>query len=122
MSDPEEDIFNHVRTAVTDPEKIRRNDPGHPDVCNVYAYHKKFNSDEEPQIRKDCSSGVLGCVDCKKNCAKKIADYFAPLREKRAYYLDHISEVDEIIDTGIIRARAVAQETMQAVYSAMKMG
>ena len=122
MSDPEENIFSHVRTAVTDPEKIRRNDPGHPDVCNVYAYHKKFNSKEEPQIRKDCSSGVLGCVDCKKNCAQKIANYFAPLREKRAYYLDHIQEVDEIIDAGIVKARAVAQETMQAVYSVMKMG
>ncbi len=122
ISDSEEDIFKAVRTAVTDPEKIRRNDPGHPDICNVYAYHKKFNSTEVPQIREDCISGILGCVDCKKNCASKIADFFAPLREKRAYYLKNLNEVDDIIDSGIKKARSVAQETMHDVYSAMKMG
>jgi tryptophanyl-tRNA synthetase len=122
MSDTQEDIFKAVRTAITDPEKIRRNDPGHPDICNVYAYHKKFNPAEEPLIRKDCISGVLGCVDCKKNCARKISDFFAPLREKRAYYLAHPDEVDALVDKGIKKARKVAQETMHDVYKAMKMG
>jgi tryptophanyl-tRNA synthetase len=122
MSSSEEDIFKSVRTAVTDPEKVRRNDPGHPEICNVYAYHKKFNPEEVPQITKDCTSGALGCVDCKKNCAKKIADFFAPLREKRAYFLNNPDEVDDIIAKGINKAQAMAQETMHDVYSAMKMG
>jgi tryptophanyl-tRNA synthetase len=122
MSDSHEDIFKAVRTAITDPEKIRLHDPGHPDICNVYAYHKKFNPSEEPQIRQDCISGALGCVDCKKNCAAKIADFFAPLREKRTYYLAHPDEVDAVIDAGIKKARTVAQGTMQDVYHAMKMG
>lgn len=122
MSDSEEDIFKNVRTAVTDPEKVRRNDSGHPDICNVYAYHKKFNSAKEPQIRQDCMSGVLGCVDCKKNCASKLAGYFELHREKRAYYIDHPAEVDEIIEEGIRKARIIAQETMNDVHKTMKMG
>jgi tryptophanyl-tRNA synthetase len=122
MSDPEAEIYEKVKTAVTDPQKVRRKDPGHPDICNVYWYHKKFNQVEEPQIRQDCISGALGCVDCKKNCAKKIADYFAPHREKRAYYESHRNEVTEIVQTGIQKARQVAQLTMDGVHRAMKMG
>jgi len=122
MSDPEEEIYNKVRTAITDPKKVRRNDPGHPDVCNVYWFHKKFNPDEIPIIQQDCTSGKLGCVDCKKNCATKIAAYFEPHREKRNYYEKNLKEVDEIIETGINKAQTVASETMADVYAAMSMG
>ena len=122
MSDPEEKIYQKVRTAITDPQKVRRNDPGHPDICNVYWFHKKFNPEEVPQIRKDCESGVLGCVDCKKNCSIKIAQYFAPSRDKRAYYENNLNEVDDIIDAGIKRAREEAAATMADVYNVMKMG
>jgi tryptophanyl-tRNA synthetase len=122
MSDTEEDIFKSVRTAITDPEKVRRNDPGHPEICNVFAYHQKFNSEEVPQIEADCKSGVLGCVDCKKNCAIKIADFFAPLRERREYYINHLTEVEEIIENGNNTARKVAESTMDDVHKAMKMG
>jgi len=122
MSDPEEKIYQKVRTAITDPQKVRRNDPGHPDICNVYWFHKKFNPEEVPQIRKDCESGVLGCVDCKKNCSIKIAKYFAPIRDKRAYYENNLNEVDDIIDAGIKRAREEAAATMADVYNVMKMG
>jgi tryptophanyl-tRNA synthetase len=122
MSDSEEEIFKSVRTAVTDPEKVRRNDPGHPDICNVFAYHQKFNSKEVSQIEEDCKSGVLGCVDCKKNCATKIANFFEPHREKREYYLSHLSEVEDIIENGNSEAQRVAQTTMADVHTAMKMG
>ena len=122
MSDDEEQIFNKVRTAITDPEKIRRNDPGHPEICNVFAFHKKFNNAEINTIENDCKSGALGCVDCKKNCANKIAKFFEPNREKRNYYENHLNEVHEIIDSGIKKAKAVAKETMQDVANAMKMG
>ncbi len=122
MSDTEEDIFKSVRTAITDPEKVRRNDPGHPEICNVFAYHQKFNSGEVPQIEADCKSGALGCVDCKKNCAKKIAEFFAPHRERREYYITHLSEVKEIIENGNTAARKVAESTMDDVHQAMRMG
>ncbi|MFC2088022.1 tryptophan--tRNA ligase [Calditrichota bacterium] len=122
MSDSENDIFAKVRTAITDPQKVRRNDPGHPEICNVYAFHQKFNSGEIPQIKEDCQSGILGCVDCKKNCAKKIADFFASHREKRNYYESHQKQVAEILDYGIKKAKTVARQTMNDVYQAMKMG
>ena len=122
MSDSEEDIYKSVRTAITDPEKIRRNDPGHPEICNVFAYHQKFNMNEVPQIEEDCKSGKLGCVDCKKNCASKIAKFFESHREKREYYLNHLSEVKEIIEHGNNEAHRVAKTTMDDVHTAMKIG
>ncbi len=122
ISDPPEEIAKKVRQAITDPQKVRKGDPGRPDVCNVFKYHQKFNPQEEEQIRKDCESGALGCVACKQNCAQKIADYFAPLREKRVYYENHLDEVWDILDTGTKKAKAVAQKTMEDVHKAMKMG
>ncbi|MFQ5631566.1 MAG: tryptophan--tRNA ligase, partial [bacterium] len=122
MSDAEDEIAAKVRKAVTDPQKVRRGDPGRPDVCTVFTYHKKFNTAETPEIREGCESGALGCVDCKKNCAAKIAAFFAPIREKRAYYEAHPNEVDEIINNGEQRARTEARQTMQEVREAMKFG
>jgi tryptophanyl-tRNA synthetase len=122
MSDPEDEIRKKVRTAITDPMKLRRNDPGNPDICNVFAFHNKFNPDEIPEIREGCETGALGCVDCKNNCASKIAAYFEPHREKRAYYENNKDEVKQIIESGIGKAKKIAQTTMDEVYSAMKMG
>ena len=122
MADSEQEIYQKVKTAITDPQKVRRNDPGHPDICNVYWFHKKFNQKEEPQIREDCIKGILGCVDCKKNCAKKIAVYFQAHRDKRAYYEKNPKIVKEILMNGIKRARKEAHNTMSIVYNAMKIG
>lgn len=122
LSDPPEDIQKKVRRAVTDPQKVRRNDPGHPDVCTVFTYHKKFNPGEIDEIRAGCESGALGCVDCKANCTAKIADYFAPMREKRAYYEAHPDEVRDILHAGEERARAEAAATMAEVRHAMQLG
>ncbi len=122
ISDPPEDIAKKVRMAVTDPQKVRKGDPGRPDVCNVFKYHQKFNPQEELQIRKDCESGVLGCVACKQNCARKIADFFAPFREKRVYYENHLDEIHDVLNEGTKKAKAVAQKTMDEVHKAMKMG
>jgi len=122
MSDPPEEINKKVRTAITDPQKVRRNDPGRPDVCNVFTYHQKFNADEIPEIRKGCESGALGCVDCKNNCATKVSNFFEPIREKRAHYEKNLEEVKEILDTGIKKANNIAGETMNDVHSAMNMG
>ncbi len=122
LSDNEEEIFKKVRTAVTDPQKVRRNDPGHPDVCNVFTYHQKFNPDEVDEIREGCESGALGCVACKQNCAKKIADFFEPNREKRAWYESHPDDVQDILNNGIQKANEVATQTMDEVHKAMQMG
>jgi tryptophanyl-tRNA synthetase len=122
ISDPPEEIAKKVRTAITDPQKVRKGDPGHPDVCNVFKYHQKFNPDEVEQIRTDCESGALGCVACKQRAAQKIAEYFEPFREKRAYYENQLDDVQDVINEGTKKAKAVAQQTMDDVHKAMKMG
>jgi len=120
LSDGPDAIWEAVRKAVTDTQKIRKNDPGRPDVCTIFTYHNVFNTDETPEIRRDCESGALGCVDCKKNCAAKIAAYFAPHREKRAALSDAM--IMDILADGETRARKEAQETMKRVRDAMKLG
>ncbi|MCB2213357.1 tryptophan--tRNA ligase [bacterium] len=120
LSDGEEETGKRIMTMVTDPQKVRRNDPGRPEVCNVFTYHQKFNPDEVPQIDADCRSGALGCVACKKNCAAKLNDYLRPMRERRQQYND--DAVMDVLTTGETKARAVAQETMAQVRDAMKFG
>jgi tryptophanyl-tRNA synthetase len=122
LSDVPEAITKKLKTAVTDPQKVRKGDPGHPDICLVFAYHNKFNPREVPEIRVNCESGKLGCVDCKMNCAKKIIDTLAPNREKRAYYESHMYKVKSILADGEQRAREIAKQTMAEVHEAMKIG
>jgi len=120
LSDEPDAIWQTVRKAVTDPQKIYRNDPGRPDICTIFTYHTVFNKAETAEIRKGCESGALGCVDCKKNCAAKIAAYFAPHREKRAALNDDM--IMDILRDGEERARREAQATMDRVHRAMHLG
>lgn len=122
LSDPPEEIQRKMRTAVTDPLKVRKNDPGRPEICLVFTYHKKFNAAEVPQIEADCRSGALGCVQCKARVASRIAEALRPLRERRAYYEAHPDEVKQILADGEQRARAKARATMAEVREAMKLG
>ncbi|HEX2984370.1 MAG TPA: tryptophan--tRNA ligase, partial [Ignavibacteriales bacterium] len=122
LSDDSEAVKAKLRKAVTDPLKVRKNDPGRPEICLVFSYHKKFNPDEVPEIEKGCRSGALGCVDCKMKCAAKISEFLAPIIEKRKYYEDHKDKVLEILIDGEARGRAVAQATMSDVSEKMKIG
>ena len=122
LSDLPDEIQVKMRMAVTDPKKIRKNDPGRPEICLVYTYHQKFNPMEAPQIETDCRSGALGCVDCKKRIAAKVSEYLAPIREKRTHYETHLDEVKTILADGETKARARAQATMAEVRTAMKLG
>lgn len=122
LSDPPASISDKMRKAVTDPQKVRKGDPGRPDICLVFAYHNKFNSAEVPEIRKGCESGALGCLDCKLNCAGRIAETLAPLRERRAYFESHMKEVKDILADGEQRASGIATATMKEVHTAMGMG
>ncbi len=101
---------------------MRRNDPGRPEVCVVFSYHKKFNPAEVEEIEAGCRSGALGCVDCKLNCASKISKFLEPVLEKRKTYENNISLVLDVIADGEKAARAVANETMTAVRKNMNLG
>jgi len=122
ISSPPEEIAARMKTAVTDPLKVRRNDPGRPEVCLVYTYHKKFNPAGAPEIEAGCRSGALGCVDCKKKISASISETLAPIREKRAYLETHRDEVLDILADGERRAAKVAAGTMDQVHGAMKLG
>jgi tryptophanyl-tRNA synthetase len=122
LSDPPDEIRKKVRTAVTDPQKARKNDPGRPEVCLVYTYHPKFNAAGAPEVDRNCRSGALGCVECKLRVADRIGEALAPLRERRAHFESHMSEVHDILADGEQRARERAQQTMTAVHSSMGLG
>ncbi len=122
LSDTAEEITRKMRTAVTDPQKVRRNDPGHPDICLVFAYHNKFNPGEVAEIRSGCESGQLGCVDCKMKCAARIVEATSPIRARRAQFDSKPNEVWSIVEDGERRARAVAAATMSRVHDVMHLG
>ena len=122
LSDEPEIVKSKLKKAVTDPQKIRRNDPGRPEICLIFSYHKKFNATEVPEIEAGCRSGALGCVDCKMNCAAKLSAFLEPIIEKRNYFENNLDEIRDILRDGEKRGRAEAQETMHSVREAMRFG
>jgi tryptophanyl-tRNA synthetase len=122
ISDEPDIIKQKLRKAVTDPQKIRKNDPGRPEICLVFTYHKKFNPDEVQDIEAGCRSGSLGCVECKLKCSERIANFFEPVRAKRKELESKPEHIKEILIDGESRARQVAQATMKEVHEKMKFG
>ena len=122
LSDTEEEITKKVMSAVTDPNRIKKDDLGNPDICMVAYYHNLFtNSEDVKNVCEECRAGKRGCVACKKQLAKNIIEYLRPIREKRKYYEENIELVDEILKEGTEKARKTAKETMKKVKSAMKL-
>ena len=120
LSDTPEEITKKVMSAVTDPSRIKKDDPGNPDICMVAYYHNLFTKKEDVKIVcEECKAGKRGCVACKKQLATNIIEELRPIREKRAYYEAHPDEVDKILIEGTEKARAVAKETMKKVKKAM---
>ena len=121
LSDSPEEIAAKIRTAFTDPKKIRATDPGNPDGCVVFAYHRAFNADQAPRIDELCRAGQLGCVADKKDLAQVLADQLAPFRERRKEFEAHPKRVVDALKHGEEKARAIAQRTMAEVREAMKL-
>jgi tryptophanyl-tRNA synthetase len=119
LAEPDE-VWGRVRTAVTDPQRVRRTDPGRPELCNVYTLHGFFTDNEtRADIGARCRSAEIGCVDCKRILANNVAETFEPFREKAAYYHEHPEAVRRILDDGADRARTIARETMAEVRGKM---
>jgi tryptophanyl-tRNA synthetase len=111
-----------IMTMVTDPQRMRRADPGNPDVCNVFSLHKIFSSAEEVQsINSECRKAGIGCVDCKKLLAKNLNAHFAPFRERREVFSQKPDQVFEILQDGAQRARLIADQTIREVHDAIGM-
>ena len=122
LSDTPEEITKKVMSAVTDPNRIRKDDKGNPDICMVAYYHDLFTKKEEyKQVCEECRAGTRGCVACKKELAQNIIDFLAPMREKRKYYEERPELVDKFLISGTKKARKTAKETMKKVKRAMRL-
>ena len=113
-----EEIQKKVMHMVTDPSRRYRDDPGHPEVCNVFTLHGFFSPDQVAQIETDCRAAAIGCVECKRLFAKNLAAYFAPFRERRAMLAADPNHVWDILADGARRASAIADGTIAAVKAA----
>ena len=122
ISDSPEEITKKIMGAVTDPARIKKDDPGNPDICMVSYYHKLFSSEDECKtICEECKAGKRGCVACKKQLAKNTIEFLRPMREKREYLEAHPEIVDEILKEGTAKAKKEAEKTMKKVKKAMKL-
>ena len=122
LSDTPEEITKKVMGAITDPNRIRKDDKGNPDVCMVAYYHNLFtNKADCKKVCEECKAGARGCVACKKELAKNIIDFLEPVREKRKYYEDRPELVDKLLIEGTKKARETAKETMKKVKKAMRL-
>jgi tryptophanyl-tRNA synthetase len=118
-----EELQATVSRAVTDPARVQKNDPGNPNVCNIFSLHGQFSSPEErDEIEIRCQTATLGCVECKRRLADNVAEELAPIRERARELREEPDRVYEILDAGARRCREIARRTMARVYDRMGIG
>ena len=122
LSDTDEEIQRKVMGALTDPNRIKKDDLGNPDICMVAYYHNLFSGEDNTKnIYEECRQGKRGCVACKKELIQNIIKELTPIREKRKYYEEHMDLVDKILIEGTEKSRKVAMETTKEIKKAMKL-
>jgi tryptophanyl-tRNA synthetase len=122
LTDPETVVRQKLKTMVTDPARVRRTDPGNPDVCPVGDLHKLFSSkDTLAKVYEGCRSAGIGCIECKGWAADSLVQILAPMQERRKKYEDHPRLVWDILEAGAARAGKVASATMSEVRESMGM-
>jgi tryptophanyl-tRNA synthetase len=115
-----EAIWKRLSRAVTDENRKRRDDPGNPDICNVYTLHKYFSTDSDlDRINKECRSAEIGCVDCKRVLSDNMIKELAPIREKSLELINNPDQVKDVLKTGAEKCQKIAEETMNEVRSLM---
>ncbi|WP_322805664.1 tryptophan--tRNA ligase [Thermanaerothrix sp.] len=115
-----EETLQRVMQMVTDPQRVRRTDPGNPDVCNVFTMHKVFSKPEEIEmVNIECRRAGIGCVDCKRLFARNLNEHLAPFREKRAALAQNPDTIWDILHQGAERARVIAEQTIREVREAI---
>ena len=120
LLEPPEDVWKKLRPAVTDPKRVRREDPGTPEVCNIYHLHKAFSSPATVEhVAQQCSSAGWGCIDCKKVLHESMELELVPIRARAAELRDAPARVTEALDAGAERAQSIARETLREVKDVM---
>lgn len=115
LSDSKDDIRKKVQQMVTDPQRIKLTDPGHPDICNVFSYYGIFDPKKAEEVRSYCEGATVGCTQCKKNLAESLIEYLAPIQQKRKELTEDKKKLENIIEKGNEKARELAQQTMHEV-------
>lgn len=122
LSDTHDEISSKVSRMLTDPQRAKKTDPGDPDVCNVYEFHKLYSTgDIIERINTECRTADIGCVECKRLMAEHLINAMEPVRKKREFYKQRPDLVEQIILDGCNRARQVALQTMSEVREAVKL-
>ncbi|PIP74045.1 MAG: tryptophan--tRNA ligase [Nitrospinae bacterium CG22_combo_CG10-13_8_21_14_all_47_10] len=122
LSDNEKEVSKKVQSMLTDPARARRDDPGNPDVCNLYPFHKIYSPKAlQDEIAVDCRTAKIGCGDCKKMLSQTMLEGMRPMMEKRQDILTRPDEVKEILREGTLKAQAVAKSTLELAKQAMKL-
>lgn len=121
LSDSEKDVREKLRTMVTDPARVRRTDPGNPDICPVYSYHKIFSEiGVIDRVNTECRTAAIGCIDCKKLVADRMLRRLDPIRAAREKWAAHPRKVEAVVAEGSAKAAKAARRTINEVREAMK--
>ncbi len=121
LSDDEETINKKVMSAVTDPNKLRKDDPANPEVCMVYYYHKLIKNPNISTVCSECKNGERGCVFCKKELSRALIEFLKPIQNRRKYYEERPEEVEKILKEGTLATKKKAEEIMKRVRKNMKL-
>ncbi len=119
LRDSDEEIEKKIMKALTDPNKVKRNDPADPNKCMVYYYHKLIDNKNLNTIYDECISGARGCVDCKKELIKEMKEFLKPIQERAKYYEDNPEEVKNILEKGSDKAKKIAEKNMKEIKQAL---
>jgi len=120
LSEDSGSLKRKVLSMFTDPARKRRNDPGHPDVCNVFDYYSIFAPDKKSQVSKECKGADRGCRECKSELVKILEEFIAPKREEKRKILKKKNYLRDILDEGRKKSRDRAQKTISEVKEALK--
>ena len=121
LADSPDEISSKVSRMITDPQRARRSDPGNPDVCNVFDFHRIYTETAVVnEINEQCRKATIGCVECKQKMAHGLTKALEPIREKRAYFEERPKLVEDIMVAGSDKARQTARQTMEDVRAAIK--
>lgn len=120
MSASPDEVESIVANMVTDPKRIRRRDPGDPDVCSVYAFHKVFSKLGLDDIHEGCKSAGIGCVECKRKLARALNEYLEPIRDRRVAIERDPGIIHDVLEEGARKARVIAEATLEDVRQAMR--
>jgi len=121
LSDRGKELSQKVASMFTDPQRMRKKDPGDPDICNVFTFHGLYSSAEDvAEINQACRVAGIGCIDCKKMLAARVEEALAPVHKRMDYYQRNVQEIYDIIANGNKQATAIARATLAEVRDAVK--